>query len=131
MKMAEQVLREGSIAAAEAMMPKLVWPETANRKPEVARAIRQMILRTAPATIAAAQHAMASRIDATQLLGEINVPSLLIVGQHDELSPVDQMRSIAEAMPNATLEEIPEAGHMAPMENPEAVNRAIADFLKA
>lgn len=130
-KMAEQVLREGSIAAAEAMMPKLVWSETANRKPEVARAIRQMILRTAPATICAAQRAMASRIDATRLLGEINVPALLIVGRYDVLSPVDQMRSIAEAMPNATMVEIPEAGHMAPMENPEAVNQVIADFLRA
>ena len=65
-KMAEQVLREGSIAAAEAMMPKLLWPETANRKPEVARAIRQMILRTAPATICAAQRAICT----------VNAPSL-------------------------------------------------------
>jgi pimeloyl-ACP methyl ester carboxylesterase len=72
---------------------------------------------------------MAERADATAWLGEIEVPTLVIVGEHDVISTAQEMRTIADAMPNAQFIAVPLAGHMAPMENPDVVNAALAEFL--
>jgi pimeloyl-ACP methyl ester carboxylesterase len=72
---------------------------------------------------------MAERPDMRPLLGQIAVPTLVIVGASDAISPVDEMRSVAEGIPGAKLIIAPQAGHMAPLENPAAVNRALVEFL--
>ena len=80
--------------------------------------------------IAETQYALARRAEATHWLPEINLPPLLICGEHDAISPADEMRAIATAMPNATIEIIENVGHMAPLEHPQAVNDLIRQFLK-
>jgi pimeloyl-ACP methyl ester carboxylesterase len=65
----------------------------------------------------------------TSLLPQIDVPTLLIVGSEDAISPPQEMRSMAAAIPNSTLVEIADAGHMAPLEEPAAVNTALEHFL--
>jgi pimeloyl-ACP methyl ester carboxylesterase len=57
------------------------------------------------------------------------VPSLVLCGQYDGISPPAEMREIAAKLPNARYIEIAKAGHMAPLEQPEAVNAAIREFL--
>jgi 3-oxoadipate enol-lactonase len=54
----------------------------------------------------------------------------VIVGEDDGISTPEEMQTIADAMPNARLEVISEAGHMSPLENPEPVNAAIREFLQ-
>jgi pimeloyl-ACP methyl ester carboxylesterase len=88
-----------------------------------------MIVGENPKGVAAASLGMTLRPDMTPLLGEIAVAALLVVGQHDAISTVDEMRSIAAAMPCARLVQISNAGHMSPMENPAEVNAAIEEFL--
>jgi pimeloyl-ACP methyl ester carboxylesterase len=80
--------------------------------------------------IAAAQRGMAHRDDSTPLLPTINVPVLYLVGVDDVISTREEMKSMAEATPNSKFVEIPDAGHMSPMENPAAVNRAIEEFVE-
>jgi pimeloyl-ACP methyl ester carboxylesterase len=65
------------------------------------------------------------------MLSGIRQPALVIVGREDALTPVKEMRALAERMPAARFVEIADAGHMAPLENPEAVNAAIREFLAA
>jgi pimeloyl-ACP methyl ester carboxylesterase len=72
---------------------------------------------------------MAERPDVTSRLQEIDVPALLICGQHDGISPPAEMRGIAGQMRSAHFVEISAAGHMSPLEQPEAVNRALREFL--
>jgi 3-oxoadipate enol-lactonase len=74
--------------------------------------------------------AMAGRTDTTVSLSKINLPSLLVVGQNDRLTPPALMRSMQDKIAGSELAEIEEAGHMAPLENPVAVNRALERFLK-
>jgi pimeloyl-ACP methyl ester carboxylesterase len=88
-----------------------------------------MILSNPPAGLAAALEALAQRPDVTDLLPRIDVPTLVICGRDDQISPAREMRAIAEAIPGAVFVEIPSAGHMAPMENSAAVNGAIRQFL--
>ena len=72
---------------------------------------------------------MAERPDSTQLLSSVDLPALLIVGEDDRISTVEEMRGIADAMPRSELVVIPTSGHMAPLENPGQVNAAIWEFL--
>ena len=72
---------------------------------------------------------MANRPDASDMLAGINVPTLVVVGEHDTLSPPAEMRGIAEQIPGAEFALIPAAGHMSPLENPGAFNAALIRFL--
>ncbi len=127
--LATRVLAEGSFVVADAMLPKLFAPNTVRQQPEIVEQTRQVMLRTNPVGVAAALEAMAVRDDSTELLGSIKVPTLLVCGEHDGISTPDEMRGMAQAIPGARCEEIVGAGHMAPLEAPTEVNRAIAQFL--
>jgi 3-oxoadipate enol-lactonase len=129
-KMAENVVEWGSGRVAEMMGPKLFAPATFQKLPEIVRAVRTVVERTSPAGIAAAQRGMAARPDMTSLLPTIKAPTLVIVGEHDAISPPDEMKSIAAEIPGAEFVVIPEAGHMTTMENPAAVNEALLGFVK-
>lgn len=129
-KMASRVLVEGPAFVAEAMLPRLFAADTHAHQPELIVATRQTIVHTAPQAIAAAQRGMAERRDATALLPDIRVPTLVLCGEQDVISPPDEMRSIAAAIPGAEFAVIPHAGHMAPQEQPAATNVAITSWLE-
>jgi 3-oxoadipate enol-lactonase len=130
-KLAAKVLAEGAQAAADAMLPKLFSKGAlASEKPWVEET-RQIILRTRPAAIAAALRGMAVREDFTARLAGIHVPTLVVCGAEDAISPPAEMRSIAAAIPGAEYAEIPAAGHMAPLEDPRGVTQALRKFLAA
>ena len=126
---ARKVLAEGAAVAASAMLPKFFAPATQDRQPHLIEATRQVILRTKPEGIAAGLLGMAERPDVTAQLPKISVPALVLCGSHDVISTPSEMRQIAEQLPQARYIEIADAGHMAPLEQPAAVNTAIRNFL--
>ena len=65
----------------------------------------------------------------TAELPAIELPALLLCGEHDVITPADEMRDVAKAMPDAMFRVIYGAGHMSPLERPERVNRLILEFL--
>ncbi len=71
------------------------------------------------------------RPDSRPLLGAIQCPTLVIVGDGDELTPPDLAKEIAAGIPNAKLTVVPDCGHLSTIEKPEAVNAAMAEFLSA
>ena len=73
---------------------------------------------------------LAARVDSSSTLSTIAVPTLVIVGEHDVLTPPDESRLIAEGIPNARLVIIDQAGHMSNLENPEAFNDALLAFVE-
>lgn len=129
-RMAFDVLARGSNFVADAMLPRLMAPETFDQFPDRVEALRQVMVNNPPEAIAMAQRAMASRVDATRWLSQIDVPTLAICGVDDEISRVDEMEEIVQEMPQARLAIIPAAGHMAPFENPVKVNEEIEVFLR-
>jgi len=126
---AERVLKEGTSFLADTMLPKLFAEKTALTRPEIVDETRRVIEAASPAGVSAAGRGMAERRDYSDELAGIDIPCLVIVGEHDAISPVVEMTSIAHRMPQAELRVIPGAGHMAPLENPAAVNEAIEAFL--
>ena len=126
---ADRVLREGPAPLVEAMIPKLLPESSRKKNPHVADSLRRVILAADPRGIAAAARGMAERPDVTALLGQIRCPTLVLVGRLDRISTPDQMRAIADAIADARFVPIAEAGHVSPMENPDAVSAAMLEFL--
>lgn len=129
LKMAAHVLEYGTAAVAEAMPAKMFAASSLSGRREIVAATRQVIVQSSPQAIAAAQRGMAERPDVTDSLAKIDLPVLCMVGEHDAISPPEEMQSIAEALPHGKLATIGDAGHMAPLENPAAVNAVLRDFV--
>jgi len=127
--MANQVVREGAGAIAEGMLGRLFGKESLSLPNPVVSATEQVMRSTAPTSIAAAQRGMAARPDMTAELSQIAVPTLVVVGEEDAISTVAEMESMANAIPDARFERVHNAGHMAPLEQPEKVNQLIREFL--
>ena len=128
-KMAVDTLREGSIVAEKAMLPKLLAADAPQRQPEVVEEARQMIQGTRPETIASAQRGMAQRADMTPHLGQIALPTLLVVGELDVISTPQEMQGMAAGISNSRLVTIPAVGHLTPLEAPVEFTTALQGFL--
>jgi 3-oxoadipate enol-lactonase len=126
-----RVLAEGPGVLIETMGSRLFSPTTVRDRLEVVDVVRRMILRVDRRAAAAALRGMAARSDSTPLMGRIECPALVLVGQDDAITPVAEMREMARAMRRAEVVEIPRAGHLTPMEQPAAVNAALGAFLRA
>ena len=72
---------------------------------------------------------MAGRTDTTESLSKINLPTLLICGSEDKLSPPNVMKPMAEKIPSSKFDLIENAGHMTPIENPREFSRIVKEFL--
>ncbi len=123
--------REGSIAIAERMLPKLLAPTTHERHPEIVAAVREMILEASPGGIAGALRGMAARRASLDLLPQIKCPTLIVVGEQDVLTPPADSEAMAKEILNSRLVKIPDAGHLSNLEQPERFNQALLEFLQA
>ena len=91
-----------------------------------------MMLAAPVAGIAGALAAMRDRSDSTALLATLeDLPTMIVVGEEDAMTPVELARAMASVVPGARLEVVPDAGHLPPLEAPAAVNALLADFLKS
>ena len=99
------------------------------RHAEVGALLGDMMRSTAPAGWIGALEAMKQRGDQTDLLPQIAVPTLVVVGEGDAIAPVDVAEAMAKAIPGAQLEIVPGAGHVANLENPDVFNRVFSEFL--
>jgi YbgC/YbaW family acyl-CoA thioester hydrolase len=122
---------QGGAAVAEHLLPKLLGRSTQRTQPQIAEQVRDMARRAPVQGIVGALAAMRDRPDSTPHLGAIDVPTLVVVGEEDELTPPAVARAMTSAIPSAAMTTIPGAGHLAPLEAPTAVSRVIAEFLEA
>ncbi|MBQ9873141.1 MAG: alpha/beta fold hydrolase [Thermoguttaceae bacterium] len=126
--LAETIDSFGVRNLAENTIPTLISPKTAKNKPEVVETLREMISSQSALGIAAASRGMAVRRDLTDLLPTIEVPTLVLGGEDDSLSPPESLDEIASAIPSASRATIPNAGHVPPLENPDAFANAILEW---
>jgi pimeloyl-ACP methyl ester carboxylesterase len=117
----------GFEALVDAWLPPMV--AESNRDKPIYDAMRAMCLDQSQALFDTQIGALLGRREVESLLPRIACPTLVITGQLDAWSPPAQHRAIAAAIPDSTLVIVEGAGHMLPLEAPEAVNKAIADWL--
>jgi pimeloyl-ACP methyl ester carboxylesterase len=119
----------GAKPIAQAMLGKMIPAETANHRPRLVQELVEMMESTRPETIAAALAAMRDRPDRTGELASIHVPTLIGVGDQDEITPVAVAKEMASRIPGARLKVFTGSGHMSAMEQPSQVAAAVTEFL--
>jgi pimeloyl-ACP methyl ester carboxylesterase len=129
--MADEVERSGSPhAALELMLPRLFAPSLWQGAP-ARELVRAMIASTSPQTIADGARGVAARPDSLDVLPGIDVPTLVIVGEHDLITPPPESQLMVDRLPNARLEVLAGVGHMSNIENADEFNAALTGFLIA
>ena len=126
---AERVLAEGMEGIADAMLPKLLAPETVAKRANIVRRVRDMMVQTRPEGAAAALEGMAQRRDQRAFLSRIISPALIIVGREDALTPVADAEIMHKEIGGSRLAIIEGAGHVSNLERPEEFNRALLKFV--
>ncbi|WP_308210683.1 alpha/beta fold hydrolase [Actinomadura luzonensis] len=130
-RIAQAVLSEGSDVLVSEVLPALIGPTTKERRAMVFGRVKGLVQSAPPGAVAWAQRAMAARPDSSDTLAALKVPLLVVVGEEDELTPPAEAKAMAEAAPGGRLEVIPKAGHLSAVEQPEAFNAAVSEFLHA
>ena len=124
-----ELAAHGPAAIADEMIPKLLGPTTRRSAPSVEARVRALIVANQASAIQAALRAMMTRPDSTPLLPSIDVPTLIVVGEEDALTPPPLSATMAEVIRQAELVHLPEAGHLSSLEQPQPFNAALANFL--
>ena len=118
---------KGVSAIADAMVPRLLSPGS-QKQADLVERVRRIILRQSVDTVVADLTAMRDRPDARAGLASIGIPTLVVVGDQDELTPPADSLAMSEAIPGARLSTIAAAAHLSPMERPGAVAAALGGF---
>ena len=119
-----KVREHGVGRLVEEMVPKLIHVDG-----PVGRTVRAIGNRQSAAGITAALRAMRDRPDGRPGLAHVAAPALVIVGEHDAVTPPERAEALAGGLSNARLVRIPAAGHLSNLENPAVFNAAVAAFL--
>jgi 3-oxoadipate enol-lactonase len=122
------VQRDGAEAFARGQMPRLLAPASLTDTRLAGKALAMMAAMPAPGIINTL-YALRDRPDSRPGLPTISVPTLVVTGDQDRVTPPEVGRAMAESVPGARLLIIKGAGHLSPMERPRAVNRALRGFL--
>ncbi|MBI2260592.1 MAG: alpha/beta fold hydrolase [Caulobacterales bacterium] len=108
--------------------PKLLHPD--HRDDPILLGVQaRMGLAVGPEAYARQQAAIIGRIDSRPHLGDIEVPTLVLVGDQDGVTPPERAEELATAIPGAALEIVRGAGHLSTLEQPDAVNAALSAWL--
>ena len=129
-ELAARVMREGSRAALDFFLPKVFGDTTRSSRADVIARLKDMMLANSPRGLSDGLHGLAARPDSTPLLREIAVPTLVICGEEDAITPRADALIMANGIKGAELTMIPRAGHLPSMETPEEFNAALRPFLR-
>lgn len=114
---------------ADEWTEKLFATSTIKTKPDIVLEVRNAIFRSSPEAIANASLGMMERPDSSPVLKDITCPVLIMAGEQDRLTPVEEAKAMAAKIKGARVEVIKGAGHLSCLEAPEQVNSAMLKFL--
>ncbi|MFQ5854250.1 MAG: alpha/beta fold hydrolase [Anaerolineae bacterium] len=119
----------GAAALADDMLGKLLSPVTSKNQPNLVQTVHAMMARQPVVGIVAALHGMAQRPDSRPMLGDISVATLVVVGADDAITPAADAEAMVDAIPGSKLVVIPDAGHLSNLEQSQAFNQALREFI--
>lgn len=126
----ERTKRDGTQSMAELSTATLLTGETLRRNPELVSTVYRWMTSVDIRGIEGALHALLDRKDYSSLLGNFDLPSLVIGADQDSAVQPEDLRILSEGLPNSELCVIPQAGHMANLEQPETFNNCLLRFLR-
>ena len=113
----------------ELQLPRLLW-QRHREDPALRALLEQMAQEVGVSAFIRQQTAIMGRADSRPTLGNIHCPTLVLVGEHDELTPPERAAEMAGGIAGARLVSVPECGHVSTLEQPAAVTRALLDWLR-
>ncbi|HXG88108.1 MAG TPA: alpha/beta fold hydrolase [Vicinamibacterales bacterium] len=123
--------REGASGVAREMMPKLLGKTSIDQRQDLEPLVRRFIKQQSPAAVRGAINRMMERPDSTAVLQNLTIPTLIIVGEEDTLTPPDDARKMQASYPSSELVVLARTGHLPSLEQPDAFNAAVRTFLSA
>ena len=129
--MAQLAERDGATPIADRLVPRLLSAATVAGRPRVVARVRQMIQECSVPAIAGDLRGLALRRVSTDLLRRVRVPTLVVVGDQDAITPPAESEMMASTIRGATLVKVAGAGHLSNLENPRAFTGALRSFLRA
>lgn len=123
-----KMIGEGKfIGVAGSLLPKLIHPDRVNGP--VGTTVQEMAERVGQAAYLRQQEAIMNRPDSRATLHTITCPTVMIVGEDDVTTPVEQAQIIHQGIKGSRLYELNECGHLPPLEQPEAVIAILKDWM--
>jgi 3-oxoadipate enol-lactonase len=129
-RLIEVARARGSATVAEMQLASMVGTTTRERRPTVADTVRAMMAAAPVDGIVGALEAMMARPDSTPTLATIEVPTLIVVGDEDGLTPPSEAHSMHEQIRGSRLEVLPRTGHVSNLEQPSAFNHVVSEFVE-
>jgi 3-oxoadipate enol-lactonase len=126
---ANDVLERGTEQFFETMIPRLLGKTTRENRPDLIEGVLRMMRKMSPQDIAQVQRGMAERPDSVETLKSINIPTLLITGEEDIMTGVNEAELMHQHIAGSLMRVIPKAGHYSPWEQPEEATRILRQFL--
>jgi 3-oxoadipate enol-lactonase len=123
------VKTEGLRVFADDFAKMVFAPQTFQSQPEIVEAIKASIRGNSPIGVCGAAIALACRTDTTNSLSSIKVPTLILVGEHDQLTPVAVSQSMQRQITDAEVRILPQAAHLSNLENAAEFNKYLIEFL--
>lgn len=127
--MIEAVRTGGIEPLIEVQVTGMLGKTTREKHPELAEYVTRMIARAPTEGVIGALEAMIARPDSTETLVTIDVPTLIVVGDEDVLTPPKEARAMHEAIRGSRLEVLGGAGHLSNLERPAAFNHVVSEFV--
>jgi pimeloyl-ACP methyl ester carboxylesterase len=124
----DQVARRGTAAVIDALLAGLLCDRTKQDRPALVEQVRRLMDNPTAGYIGALE-AMKHRVDATDELASISVPTLVVVGEDDTLSPPEVARAMHDRISGSTLAVLPRAAHLSNLEAPDEFNAAVEELL--
>lgn len=129
LKVAAEVLEQGTSPFIESMIPKLLGRTTISTRPDLVDGARRMMQKMSPKGISLVQRGMAERPDSVADLKTINVPTLIAIGEEDVLSTPADGELMHQHIAGSQFSLVPKAGHWAPWEQPSVIGLLLRQFL--
>jgi pimeloyl-ACP methyl ester carboxylesterase len=107
----------------------LLGAVSVQERPRLTERLRGMVEEASPRAVAWAQRAMASRPGSLDVLAEVRVPALVLVGEDDAITPPSDAEAMAAVLPDVVLTVLPAVGHLSNIESPDAFNWAVRGLL--
>jgi pimeloyl-ACP methyl ester carboxylesterase len=127
---ANDVVERGTEPFFESMVPRLLGKSTRELRPDLVEGALRMMRKMSPEDVAQVQRGMAARPDSVDILKTINVPTVLVTGDEDILTGLNEAELMRQHISSSQLRVIPKAGHYSPWEQPEEAGKLLRQFLE-
>ena len=128
---ANDVLERGTEPFFQSMISRVLGKTTRENRPDLVEEALRMMNKMSPQDVAQVQRGMAERPDSVETLRTINVPTLIVTGDEDLMTGINEASLMHERIEQSELRVIPRAGHYSPWEQPQEIIRSLRQFLES